>query len=41
MEESDFLKYDGWEFSAYLAFTTMNEYRHVYSSLSKDKKVTR
>ena len=39
MKESDFLKYDGWDFSALMAFTVMNEYRHVYSSLSKDKKV--
>ena len=39
MKENDFLKYDGWEFSARKAFTEMNEYRHVYSSLSVDKKV--
>jgi hypothetical protein len=39
MKQNDFLKYDGWEFSAHLAFNAMNEYRNVYSSLSKDKKV--
>ena len=39
MKESDYLKYDGWEFSARKAFTEMNIYRNIYSSLSKDIKV--
>ena len=29
MKESDYLKYDGWEFSARKAFTVMNEYRNI------------
>ena len=39
MKESDYLKYDGWEFSARKAFTEMNIYRNIYSSFSKDIKV--
>jgi len=39
MKERDYLEYGSWEFSARKAFTEMNEYRHVYSSLSVDKKV--
>ena len=39
MKESDYLKYGGWEFSARKAFTEMNIYRNINSSLSKDIKV--
>ena len=39
MKESDYLKYDGWEFSARKAFTEMNEYRNIYHLFSRDKKV--
>ena len=39
MKESDFVYYMGWEFSARMAFQSMNIYRNIYSSLSKDIKV--
>ena len=39
MKESDYLKHNGWEFSARKAFTEMNEYRNIYHLISKDKKV--
>ena len=39
MKESDFVHYMGWEFSARMAFQSMNIYRNIYSSLSKDIKV--
>ena len=39
MKESDFVYYMGWEFSARMAFQSMNIYRNIYSSLSRDIKV--
>ena len=39
MKESEYLEYGGWEFSARKAFNTLNEYRYVYSLLSRDIKV--
>ena len=39
MKESDFVHYMGWEFSARMAFQSMNIYRNIYSSLSRDIKV--
>ena len=39
MKESDFVHYMGWEFSARMAFQSMNIYRNIYSSLSKDIKI--
>ena len=39
MKESDFVYYMGWEFSARMAFQSMNIYRNIYSSLSKDIKI--
>tara|TARA_R110000782_G_scaffold269916_1_gene368957 strand:+ start:49 stop:603 length:555 start_codon:yes stop_codon:yes gene_type:complete len=39
MNIDDYTNYNGWEFSARLAFDQMNEYRQVYTELSSDKKV--
>ena len=39
MNADDYINYNGWEFSARMAFCMMNEYRYVYADLSPDKKV--
>ena len=39
MNIDEYVNYDNWEFSARMAFDQMNEYRHVYSQLSPNKKV--
>ena len=39
MNASDFVYYKNWEFSARMAFQTMNIYKDVYSSLDKSEKV--
>ena len=39
MRQNEYLETEDWKFSARMAFNQMNEYRHVYSQLSRDKKV--
>ena len=39
MNIDDYINYNGWEFSARMAFNQMNEYREAYPVLPRDKKV--
>ena len=39
MNIDDYINYNGWEFSARMAFNQMNGYREVYPVLPRDKKV--